>query len=621
MKLFRRIHGTRRRRALALLYAVFAAFTAATMVTVLLSTSMSSTRISVSKNFGGQAEYLAQGAIEAAKRVVQTEVAAWRTPPAAGTVVINGNPVTYTITQISPDTSAGGSNIKPWDPSDPPVIRTDSTGLQTIVTSYRIDASVTVQGNTSAAHRLVHAEAVPVFQYAVFYDSDLEVNPGPSMTLAGRVHSNGNLHLGCNNTLTLNTNYVRSAGNIYRNRKDDPTQSTGTVSIRNWVANPFSGAEPTTYFNMNSKSQMGSVPSVGGYDASFITGWDNNSDGDFLDAGDWLPWGPGALAYWSQTSNYTGGAGFTVKDASHGVTSAAPPPLSAVKMFEPAVGGSGDWSLVLGDWILTPGAGTHDKGFYHANAGLTIIANATHTAWKAYDSNNVDVSAFIPAGAVSLSSIYDARQGGGAAGSATKVKTLVLDMSILGSSSKWPANGLIYAGCNNKGSGTNAKGVQMINGHTLPSKMTTVSDGAVYVKGDFNTVNKKGSAIIGDAVNLLSNGWTGSKVKGSGVPNATATTFNTAVLTGNTDTIPGSSYSGGFENLPRFHENWTGVLCTINGSFVNFWPSQFATGLWGQSGVYSPPNRKWSYDPMFNSVANLPPFTPMTVTAVDVVCW
>jgi hypothetical protein len=85
--------------------------------------------------------------------------------------------------------------------------------------------------------------------------------------------------------------------------------------------------------------------------------------------------------------------------------------------------------------------------------------------------------------------------------------------------------------------------------------------------------------------------------------------------------VPGSSYSGGFENFPRFHENWGGINCTINGSFVNFWNSQFATGTWGASGVYSAPNRLWGYDPMFNTVANLPPFTPMAVTAVDVVCW
>ncbi|HUR29333.1 MAG TPA: hypothetical protein VM509_14185 [Planctomycetota bacterium] len=606
-------------RGMALLYGVFAAFTAATLVGVLLSTSLSSTRIAVTKQYNARAQYLAQGAIEAAKNVVQNEIAAWRTPAPAGTVTIDGKPVAYAITQISFD--GGASNIKPWAVGDPAVIRTDPSGLQTIITSYRVDASATVQDSTATAHRLIHAEATPVFQYAVFYNTDLEVNPGPSMTLSGRIHTNSNLYLGCNNTLTLNTNYVHSAGSIFRNRKDDPSASTGTVRIRNWVLNPFDAAEPVSYFNMKSKSQMGSVASVGGYDAHFTTGYDSNGDGDFLDLNDWLPWGPGALDYWSEASGYAGGIGSTVKDVAHGVTGSTPPPISSIHMFEPSASGPGDWSLVSGNWTSTPGAGTHDKGFYHQNADLTILANAANTSWKAYDVHDNDVTSFIPAGAVTLSSIYDARQGGGASGSATKVKTMKVDMGKLSTSSKWPANGLLYVGCNGKGTGTNAKGVQITNASTIKSKLTTVSDGALYVQGNYNTSAKKGCALIGDSVNLLSNGWTGTKAKGSGIPAATATTFNTAIVTGNTSTIPGSTYSGGFENFPRFHEDWTNVNCAINGSFVNFWGSEYATAPWGASGVYAAPNRAWGYDPFFNTVANLPPFTPMTVIAVDVVCW
>lgn len=621
MKLSRRLRRERSRRGMAMMYAVFGALTAATMVSMLLSMSLSSTKLSTVKNYGGQAEYMAQGAVEVAKNLVQTEIAAWRTPPATGTATINGTPVNYTITQISPDGTT--SNIKPWAAGDPAVIVTDATGLQRIITSYRIDATATVQGNTSTAYRLIHAEATPVFQYAVFYNTDLEINPGPSMDLSGRVHSNANMYLGCGSTLTLNTNYVRAAGRIYRNRKDDPSQSTGTVNIRRWVANPFNGAEPVSYVTMNSKSQMGSVSTTGGYDSQFTSGYDSNGDGDFFDAGDWLPWGSGALTYWSQTSGYAGGTGNTVKDVTHGVTSAAPPPLGSIGMFEPASSGAGDWTLSGSDWIRTPGSGTHNKGYYHANAGLTIVANAAHTSFTAYDANDNDVTAYIPAGAVTLSDIYDARQGGGsgASGSATKVKTMVIDMAKLSTSARWPANGLLYTALNGKGTGTNAKGVQIINGSTLPSKLTTVTDGAMYLKGDYNTVAKKGASVMGDAVNLLSNGWTGTKAKGSGVPVATATTFNTAIVTGNTNTNPGSTYSGGFENFPRFHENWSGVNCTISGSFVNFWNSQFATAPWGYGGVYSAPRRLWSYDSSFNTVANLPPFTPMTVVAVDVVCW
>ena len=36
---------------------------------------------------------------------------------------------------------------------------------------------------------------------------------------------------------------------------------------------------------------------------------------------------------------------------------------------------------------------------------------------------------------------------------------------------------------------------------------------------------------------------------------------------------------------------------------------------------YQAPNRIWTYDTAFNSVLNLPPFTPMAVSADDIVTW
>ena len=94
-----------------------------------------------------------------------------------------------------------------------------------------------------------------------------------------------------------------------------------------------------------------------------------------------------------------------------------------------------------------------------------------------------------------------------------------------------------------------------------------------------------------------------------------------AVITGNTETV-GARYNGGFENLPRFHENWSGINCNITGSFVNTWTSQYATAPWVYGGDrYTAPRRNWTYDTSFNLVANLPPFTPMAVTAEDIVSW
>ena len=148
-----------------------------------------------------------------------------------------------------------------------------------------------------------------------------------------------------------------------------------------------------------------------------------------------------------------------------------------------------------------------------------------------------------------------------------------------------------------------------------------VSENPVYIKGDYNTVSKKGAAVICDAINLLSNAWNDTKTKGT-LPTASNTTYNLAVIAGNTETVVGS-YNGGLENLPRFHEKWSGKTCTISGSFVNAWYSQHATSPWagGATDVYAPPSRNWNYDTSFNTVSNLPPFTPMVVSADDVVSW
>jgi hypothetical protein len=61
---------------------------------------------------------------------------------------------------------------------------------------------------------------IPMFQFAVFYDQDLEITPGPSMNINGRVHTNGNLYLadGSGSTLCL-AGQVSAQGKIYNRRK------------------------------------------------------------------------------------------------------------------------------------------------------------------------------------------------------------------------------------------------------------------------------------------------------------------------------------------------------------------------------------------------------------------
>jgi hypothetical protein len=595
-----------------MLVAVFAAFAVATTASLMFWAASTSTRTAETARKGVDARFLAEGAVQLARKEVLDALANWGAVPASGSASIDGKSVPYTIV-----------------PTGFTSTLTDASGIQTLLTGYQIEAVAEVGGIQARARQIFNSQATPIFQYAVFYTEDLEIFPGPSMTLGGRVHTNADLYLGSNGTLTCNTNHVRAVGDIYRNRKDNPTKSPGTVRIREWVANPFDPAEPTSYFEMKSQSQMTAlgVLTASGYDSRFSAGFDADGDGDFDDSGDWLPWVQGALEYWSEASGYFGGTGHTVLSADQGTTQAVVPSIGSIQMFEPTEGGSGgDYALdpMTGEFVSTPpGDGTHTRGFYHAQADLVIVGHADGS-WSAHTADGVDVTgALEEACVVNQSSLYDARQDRSSSGTypGNSVPVLEIDVAQLNGSGYFPANGLLYAASYGMGTGAAAKGAKLVNGATLAGPLTMVSEGSIYVQGDTNTTGKQPAAVICDAVHLLSNDWDGLKTSSSSLPVAAETTYNLAFITGNLET-QGSSYNGGFENLPRFHENWSGKTCAITGSFVNAWRSAFATGAWVYGGKhYTAPNRAYVYDSAFNSVENLPPFTPMAVTAADVVTW
>lgn len=581
----------------ALVFAAFVAFVAATMASLMFANSMSSARTAKVNHRTVETRYLAEGAVEVAKKAVQSAIANWNGVPSDGIAEINGIDVPYTIA-----------------PSGYNELITDSSGIQSQVIGYEIAATVERHGVQSTAHRLINAESTPIFQFAVFYTDDLEILPGPSMTLGGRVHANGDIYMGCGGTLTVDTNYCRSVGDMYRVRKDDPGASQGTVKIRKWVNDPYDAAEPAEYFNMNSISQMIAlgIATESGFDSNFVDGYDEHGDGEFDGPNDWLPFNLGALEYWDQPDGYLGGVGSTVLTGEHGIREAVTPHIGSISLFEENELGDYAWNDTSGEFEETaPGEGTHSRGFYHENAGLVIIAQEGG-GWTAKDGDGFDVSSDVSA-AVSVKDFYDARQGG-------YVQVIEIDVDVLNTSGHFPDNGLLYAGSYGNGEGMACKGVELVNGSELLAPLTAVTEGAIYVQGDYNTTNKKGAAVIADAVNLLSNSWNDSKSAGT-LPSASETTYNVAFITGNHETI-GSAYNGGFENLPRFHENWGGKRCNLTGSFVNTWFSNFATGKWKYgSDRYQAPGRNWKYDEDFNDVANLPPFTPVAVSAHDVAVW
>jgi hypothetical protein len=183
---------------------------------------------------------------------------------------------------------------------------------------------------------------------------------------------------------------------------------------------------------------------------------------------------------------------------------------------------------------------------------------------------------------------------------------------------------------------SSSRGVKLINGATLPSAgLTIASPNPVYIQGDYNTgstssaqpasntatsytpptdtpspvvgtYTRAPAAVIGDAVNILSNNWNDANSLSSlSARVATSTTVNTAIVAGNVPTTT-SSYSGGIENFTRFHEDWSSSYFTIYGALALLYDSEQATQPWANAS-YGAPNRRWYYDTMLQD-SNPPGF-------------
>src|SRR3989454_3700116 len=196
-----------------------------------------------------------------------------------------------------------------------------------------------------------------------------------------------------------------------------------------------------------------------------------------------------------------------------------------------------------------------------------------------------------------------------------------------------PANGVLYVGGTDIAS---SPVVRLVNGSQLPSGgLTVVSQNPVYIAGDYNSVpvgaTHPPAAVMGDAVTVLSNAWQpgnplGYDSKGSlpfsgnrvASPN---TTVNAAIATGPSSESTMGRDNGKVNNLVRFLEDWVGSTGTptkfnYSGSLLALWHSQQVTGAWRCCGItglyyYSPPNRVWGYDTLFDTTQ--PPGTPMGV--------
>ena len=520
--------------------------------------------------------YAAQGAIEQGLFLLADRIANF--------AVTQINPNTdYTVT-YSDGRTTGTYRIRcapPTAPSTPldqcPVVTINENGFAKRTQNYEVIGSATSPDSapfltampaiaSSKIHQIVAAKQTGIFSYSIFYNSDLEALPGANMSITGKIHANGDIYLGerDGNTLTIDTTYVHSTDHFYRTRKDNPSDlMTGTVNIRK--TGTSGGCTSITCPAMTLSPLLDST----------TAGWTSTA-----------------------TSTWSG----TVQDGTHGVGFVQPVTIPSIQV----------------------------GGFYYNNAGLRIVDGQIYQRQVGGSYNNITsaVSSNCP-NAVTNRQFRNQRENVN-----YDVVVTEIDISKLNgtncSTNYFPANGLIYATrttavpASGKTSVT-SHGVRIVNGaQATPTGssagLTVVTNDPLYIKGNFNTTNKRSVALISDAFNILSGSWNDSNSSQS-ISNRVAsdTTVNAGLVTGIVPTN-GSNYSGGVENYPRFLENWSGKNANISGAFINLWDSQIGTGRWpGTGSVYNPPTRNWTYDGSLDSTP--PPFTPVGVEMSTKTWW
>lgn len=446
---------------------------------------------------------------------------------------------------------------------------------------YRYTAKSTAQNNSNNLEADLElrfkSRLVPLFQFAAFYNKDLEILPGPAMTLAGPVHTNGDLYLYSNSATLTIQGQVTAAKDIYRGRKD------GSVS-------PNCNNQPVQIYDpLSPRTLIGTCPS-----RTKVTS--------------------------THTAPFNNMVQFRVQE----VTVPGP------EVFD-ATPGQTYWDKADLRLVLSLNAANNPIGIEVRNPNDSNNSSASTTI-------NACTGVAVGGKAVGTTTIYNFRE---AQNIRILDVDLRGTLNCLHSSSWFSTGKLLSDQSDGglvfhfsvKGPNSSAAqsryAVRVRNGATLSSSvggapaikgLTIVSDQPAYIMGSYNSTTPKPAAIMADTINVLSNAWSDTNAAaGIGSRVASNTTIYAAWLAG-TDTTggvdgtggQGGAYNGGLENFPRLHENWSGKTLTYRGSIVSLNKPRHATGSWAAQS-YNPPSRDWNFDTSFNNAANLPPITPRFV--------
>jgi hypothetical protein len=135
-----------------------------------------------------------------------------------------------------------------------PVVMTGELfqGLNALRDEWKLDTTATSKkdGVEVALTRRFFNNRIPIFQFGIFYDDDLEFHPGPRFDFGGRVHSNGNIFMAASTGLYF-ASKVSAQGQILTN-----VQKNG-APWSNWDDNVFIKNASGTFIQL--QNNMGSA--------------------------------------------------------------------------------------------------------------------------------------------------------------------------------------------------------------------------------------------------------------------------------------------------------------------------------------------------------------------------
>ncbi len=168
-----------------------------------------------------------------------------------------------------------GYSTVPETPVTKTITKTALAGMEAFSRPYHINSTAVDSSHSTAVTVQHHFEVVfvPIYQFGIFYNEDLEIAPGTNFGPLGRIHSNHNIYVQSGSPLRIES-YVTAHGNIYHGPKTGSglTESSGDVLIKGSDNNYHSMKEGADWLDANSSHWYDSAASRwGGHvqDASF----------------------------------------------------------------------------------------------------------------------------------------------------------------------------------------------------------------------------------------------------------------------------------------------------------------------------------------------------------------